>query len=44
MADVLVVRVLQVLTGAVVEETVELPRLHLLRIRRVGQLIIVLMS
>ena len=30
-ADVLVVRVLQVLTGAVVEETVELPRLHLLR-------------
>ena len=43
-ADVLVVRVLQVLTGAVVEETVELPRLHLLRIRRVGQLMIVMMS
>ena len=43
-ADVLVVRVLQVLTGAVVEETVEFPRLHLLRIRRVVQLIIVLMS
>ena len=32
-ADALVVRVLQVLTGAVLEETVDLPRLHLLRIR-----------
>ena len=30
-ADVPVVRVVQVLMGAVVEETVELPRLHLLR-------------
>ena len=30
-ADVPVVRVVQVLTGAVVEETVELPRLHSLR-------------
>ena len=30
-ADVPIVRVVQVLTGAVVEETVELPRLHSLR-------------
>ena len=30
-ADVPVVYVVQVLTGAVVEETVELPRLHSLR-------------
>ena len=43
-ADVPVVRVVQVLTGAVVEETVVLPRLHSLRNSLSGQLIIALMS
>ena len=43
-ADVPVVRVVQVLTGAVVEKTVVLPRLHCHGFRLEEQLIIALMS